>query len=197
MPDQISLDKSGRTCTTCDKFKPSIEFSPDKRASDGLQSRCRECKRASEALARSTGDSIRRRNKAWRDANRDKIKAATAIWNAANKDKIKAMNRRSYLKNPLLWKVHKNKYRAQALGGGGDHTVSDIHAVWEKQGGLCAHSWCRVDLRVVGRHLDHRMPLVLGGTNNRDNLQYLCPPCNLKKCRMHPDEYAARHGVSV
>lgn len=30
-------------------------------------------------------------------------------------------------------------------------------------------------------HVDHAVPLVVGGTNDLDNLQLLCPPCNLKK----------------
>ena len=31
------------------------------------------------------------------------------------------------------------------------------------------------------RHIDHMVPLAIGGTNDPINLQYLCPDCNLKK----------------
>lgn len=38
-------------------------------------------------------------------------------------------------------------------------------------------------------HVDHIMPLVLGGSNWPDNLQLLCPRCNMKKGSKHPDEW--------
>ena len=38
-------------------------------------------------------------------------------------------------------------------------------------------------------HVDHRMPLSLGGSNYPDNLQLLCPTCNLSKSATHPDIY--------
>lgn len=31
------------------------------------------------------------------------------------------------------------------------------------------------------KHLDHMIPLALGGTNDPTNLQFLCPPCNNRK----------------
>lgn len=40
---------------------------------------------------------------------------------------------------------------------------------------------CSVDLRETGYHIDHILPFSLGGQSKEENLQPLCPACNLKK----------------
>jgi 5-methylcytosine-specific restriction endonuclease McrA len=37
-------------------------------------------------------------------------------------------------------------------------------------------------------------PLTLGGSNTDDNVQLLCPTCNIRKGSTHPSEYEARIG---
>lgn len=43
-------------------------------------------------------------------------------------------------------------------------------------------------------HIDHIMPLALGGQNRRSNLQLTCAPCNLSKGAVHPVEFAQSLG---
>lgn len=82
--------------------------------------------------------------------------------------------------------------RALKLRSGG-RLSPNIHAtLFEKQRGQCVY--CEVDLTTVTPHLDHRMPLTLGGTNTDDNVQLLCPTCNTSKGNQHPDVYEARIG---
>jgi hypothetical protein len=38
-------------------------------------------------------------------------------------------------------------------------------------------------------HIDHKMPLSRGGTNDMENLQLLCPTCNMSKGAKTHDEY--------
>jgi len=38
-------------------------------------------------------------------------------------------------------------------------------------------------------HIDHKMPVIRGGTNDRMNLQLLCGPCNSKKHTKTHEEY--------
>lgn len=49
--------------------------------------------------------------------------------------------------------------------------------LYAKQNGLC--NGCGCELKEF--HLDHVFPLSRGGTNTDNNVQLLCPPCNLSK----------------
>jgi len=46
--------------------------------------------------------------------------------------------------------------------------------------------WCGVDLTHMGRHLDHIMPLSLGGPAHPSNEAWVCRGCNLRKYNKHP-----------
>jgi len=63
------------------------------------------------------------------------------------------------------------------------------------QKGICACG-CQQPL---GRdyHLDHRMPLALGGTNTDDNVQLLTKLCNLQKGKKHPIDFMQSRGFLI
>lgn len=44
-------------------------------------------------------------------------------------------------------------------------------------------------------HVDHHMPLVLGGSNDRSNLRLLHQKCNLSKGARDPAEHALQNGL--
>lgn len=66
---------------------------------------------------------------------------------------------------------------------------------WDSQGGCCY--WCGEELKVSkdifelgGQyHIDHYMPLALGGDNTPENIVISCIPCNRKKGDDHPEEF--------
>ena len=56
---------------------------------------------------------------------------------------------------------------------------SDVKkAIWERQGHACAACGTKLDKR---SHLDHKQPLHEGGSNEPENLQYLCRECHETK----------------
>lgn len=84
---------------------------------------------------------------------------------------------------------------ARKRGAGGRHTASDVASLFESQRGVCAG--CDVVLVQHGKgkmHVDHIMPVKLGGSNWPENLQLLCPLCNTSKGAQHPDDWARRIG---
>lgn len=63
-----------------------------------------------------------------------------------------------------------------------------------KFGGKCAYCERQIGMRGT---IDHYLPQVLGGTNERGNLRWCCPECNIAKADLHPDEWEQRRPVPV
>lgn len=118
------------------------------------------------------------RSSAWYEANKEARTITITAWQKANPDKLMAT---------------KHNYRTKEKAGG-RHTSDDIAFLMKAQSGKCAHEWCRKDIRNK-RHLDHIIPIALGGLNDRRNLQILCPTCNLKKSAKHPIDFAQQNGL--
>lgn len=92
-------------------------------------------------------------------------------------------------------KVAKHARRAAAQNAEGSHTRSDILNLFDLQRGRCAS--CASCLKVRGAlkyHVDHVIPLSRGGSNDKSNLQLLCPTCNLKKGSKDPSDWAVLCG---
>lgn len=129
----------------------------------------------------------------WRSKNPDKVKEQGRRYRARNPDSAKAKYQRWAVKNQDSIKVIAHRRRARFLQAEGSHTTADLKAILVAQSHKCAY--CRIDLRKAKRHLDHIMPLALGGTNDRRNLQYLCAGCNLSKGAAHPIAFAQERGL--
>jgi 5-methylcytosine-specific restriction endonuclease McrA len=82
--------------------------------------------------------------------------------------------------------------RAKVRQVGGNHTKSDILDLFVLQRGKCAICKCSIK---SGYHVDHIMPLKLGGHNSRSNLQLLCASCNVRKSCKHPIDFARSVGM--
>lgn len=148
------------------------------------------------------------RAKRWAQSNPQRKRAHSQRWREANPDKWRESNRRSkqahqkiytdrqradYAVNPEKYRTVERKRRAQMRGSGGTHTAADLGEILKAQGGRCAY--CRADLCKSKRHVDHILPLALGGSNWRENLQYLCQPCNQSKSARDPATYARSIGL--
>lgn len=120
------------------------------------------------------------KNKAWLAANPGAASARYKIWSSVNRDRINSIERNR---------------RARKKGAGGAHTASDIEKIYIMQKGRCAN--CKLKINQGKRssyHVDHVMPISLGGGNDRGNLQILCPGCNLEKRAKHPGVWAKENG---
>ena len=82
----------------------------------------------------------------------------------------------------------KVRRRDRVRASGGNPRIRWIRELLERQDGACAA--CRKLFGEEGFHRDHVMPLALGGSTARSNIQLLCPGCNLAKGAQHPDDFA-------
>lgn len=93
--------------------------------------------------------------------------------------------------NPEIVNAHSRTRRARRRGADGVHTGEDILRIHAAQKYKCAE--CGVSTKKA-KHVDHIMPLALGGSNWPENLQILCPLCNDIKGAKHPLEFAKQNG---
>lgn len=171
------------------------------------EGRCKPCKRA--YLMR------------WRKENPDKLRIINDRWEAKNTQRVKDAERKRYLrlrsekiayaaayyeKNKEALKPKKaewqrknlekclisdQKRRAIKANSKGVVSVGLRDKLFKLQRGKCA---CCGEPLGKNYHMDHIMPLALGGTNTDDNIQLLRQICNNQKHAKHPVDFMQQRG---
>lgn len=131
----------------------------------------------------------RARERAYYAKNREKELAACKRYYQANKEKHSAGVAAYDEAHPEQRRLRNQSWRHKVRSG---KVSSDIvQTLLAQQGGKCVY--CQADLQ-QGYHIDHRIPLALDGKHEDDNIQLLCPPCNMKKGKKHPDQFEKEIG---
>lgn len=131
----------------------------------------------------------------YRAQDPEKCLQRSLAWTAANREKSNQIKKRWAERNPESAIVQQSRRRAAKASSTGKHTIKDVREILEKQRCMCAS--CFNKLKKTGKnryHVDHIMPLAKGGSNGRENIQILCPPCNLKKSAKDPYLFAQSMG---
>jgi 5-methylcytosine-specific restriction endonuclease McrA len=190
-----------KTCWKCRSEKALDAFGVDVRRHDGKNPKCKACVAADSAEYRERNKEKRKATlAAYRERNPDKIREAYAKWKAS--DRAPEVRAAWVKKNPEKVRSTKAKWRswnrpqiaaikASRTSADGAHTGEDIKRLMRLQRSRCAH--CRENI-ACRYHADHIVPLKLGGTNDANNIQLLCPTCNLKKGAKHPIAFAQQSG---
>lgn len=166
-----------KLCRQCNTEKTKSEFPRAFGRKDGLAGRCLACNRLESADYYETNKTrLAIVAKAWQKKNPDKISINGKKWRAKNKERVAA---------------YKTNRRARKRSASGTHTSTDIKALMLLQRGRCAA--CKTDIRAK-YHVDHVTSLVHGGSNDKSNLQLLCPRCNLSKQDQHPIDFMRQKG---
>lgn len=187
-----------KTCTGCNKTKPVSSFHRDKSKSDGLTPRCKDCKKEYRCkyYARTSKQSreysrryfqknqtaIKVYMAQYRKENAEHIIQRVKQYQRENHEHVSEMQKRWHENNPERSRENSrrrnHRRRAREREAPGNFSADDITAMLIEQGGSCVY--CGVGI-VDNFHIDHITPLSRGGSNYPDNLQLLCPPCNLSK----------------
>jgi 5-methylcytosine-specific restriction endonuclease McrA len=177
--------------------------------SDG---KCARCRSEHDAPRReATRQEANDRTAAWRRTNPERARALVAAWTVVNRERKRRVDReygaaRSeertrrvkawYKANPEAKRAHGERRRALLKSAAGSHTRHDIKDIRRLQRGRCANVGCRHAL-ARDYHIDHILPLKLGGGNGRRNLQLLCAKCNRAKAAKHPLDFAREQGALI
>lgn len=182
-----------KVCKKCKRELPYSEFYPRKGNRDGLYTHCKRChcNRVLQNYAKTRDYALERMRQyyaktcdvqyEYRVENREHIAEKQRQYRQSDRGKeiirVKGLNR-----------------RARKRGNGGTHTAADIELVRKGQTnrkGKLICWWC--DEPIEGAyHIDHRIPLSRGGTNDAGNLCLAHPTCNVKKHNKLPSEYNGR-----
>ena len=179
-------------------------------------------KAAQAAYEEKNRDKINASKAKWRRSNPKKCAEQAAKWRAANHEKAKAAGRRCYAANrekinaraaewrkenaacwvkqrKALWRaenpesnrLYMQKRRVRKLSSGGALSKGIVGRLLKLQRGLCP--CCK---RPLGNeyHMDHIMPLALGGEHVDSNIQLLRASCNLRKQAKHPVDFMQQRG---
>lgn len=144
-----------------------------------------------KAYYEANKDSIKENKKTYYEANKEKIKCYTKAYREANKNRIQEYNKAYMESNKDKMNIHWRNRRARKRNAEGSHTSADIQQLLTLQRKKCAV--CHTSI-TKGYHVDHVIPLVMNGSNGKDNLQLLCPPCNLSKNAKHPVDFMQERG---
>lgn len=149
--------------------------------------------------------------------NCDECRSYVVEWKKANAQRVLASAKKQREKNRLIgrsydkrkvWTIEellerqevmrfrrderKRLKRAKRRAGGGRLSWGIVRRLMKAQGGLCVYCRCEIS---TAYHLDHILPLALGGKNEDQNVQLLCGPCNISKGAKHPVDFANGLGL--
>lgn len=154
---------------------------------------CLECFNARNRLVyEKNPDKGRQKCKRWRNKNADYNRLRSKVWREKNPEKQADCDRAWQKNNPEKARIKGRRRRANKRNALGTHTADDIKKILTLQGWKCPY--CGADLKKIGRHIDHIVPLSRGGGNGPDNLQALCPTCNVTKGAKDPIDFAKSRG---
>jgi 5-methylcytosine-specific restriction endonuclease McrA len=121
------------------------------------------------------------RQKYWRniETSREKTKERNRKRRKENGERMRAVENAYFKKNPEKRHLKNAKCRAQRYAARGRASAPQIRLRMQMFGNKC--SYCAVGQQ---EHIDHLIPIKLGGTNWPANLRPSCASCNHKKKAM-------------
>jgi len=134
------------------------------------------------------------RARAWRIANPKKVKIANMLWAAANPERKKVAYAVWYAANPEKSRIYWQNRHARKRDNGGTLSKGLSERLYKRQKGKCV--CCHKPLG-DNFHLDHIMPIKLGGKNEDWNIQLLRAECNRSKYAKHPLVYMRQKGFLI
>lgn len=138
------------------------------------------------AHTREILDKKREYKRQWYLKNRERLQEKRH----ANRERECEYEREYYRNHPWLRAKKNGARRAKLLEVGGSFTIEEINQLFELQHGICPYCnkllyGCLND----APHIEHKVPVSRGGSNDISNLCIAHASCNLKKGAKTDEEY--------
>jgi 5-methylcytosine-specific restriction endonuclease McrA len=166
-----------KICGRCQKEKRLFFFSNCAARSDGLDNRCKQCKKEVREQPKIR-EYNKKKSREWRLANPERYRENIDRWNEENEEYRKTMQR-SWVRNnrfrvrqtKAAYKIRRKKWES---GGKVDYDV-----ILMRDGFVC--HICGNDVEPEDVSFDHVIPLSKGGRHSMDNVHVSHLRCNVKK----------------
>lgn len=190
-----------KACTKCGQQKQLFDFYADGKG--GHQAACKKCKaeyksknkektKAYDAAYRKkNAESRKRYNSDWRKNNPERVRSYSATYYEKNAEKARAKASKRRKDNPGAEKLRSQERRAKKNHSCGSLSPGIVEKLFALQKGLCP---CCGESLGKDFHLDHILPLALGGEHSDQNVQLLRAKCNLQKHAKHPVDFMQSRG---
>lgn len=136
-------------------------------------------------------DVFRGYRKLFYERHREKVRRQTAAYQKDNRQKVNAYRRKQYAEDRTPFASGKGRRRDRVKASKSHFTRRDVERLMYMQRCKCAV--CAADI-AKRYHIDHIVPFARGGTNEADNIQLLCPTCNLQKSAKDPIDFMQSKG---
>lgn len=205
MPNEggnVSNDTPSKTCTKCGEPYPATAEFFQKRvdAKDGFRSDCKFCvqKRSAE-YQKSNKERLSQQHKEWREANREHWQKNEKEWRKNNAQRIYDKNLAARLADPEGSRKSRResarRRRAKKRQNGIEfYTEAQVLETYGSDCYICCEP---VDLKAprsikmkdwqYGLHIEHVVPIALGGSDTLKNVRPSHAICNLRKGASMPD----------
>ena len=134
---------------------------------------------------------IKEKKRRYNKANEAKLRVSQAAYRLANAEKIKIAAAKWRMNNPDGHRVGAHNRRVRIAANGGKLSIGLAKKLFVLQKGKCP---CCARPLGSDYHMDHKMPLALGGSNTDGNMQLLRKTCNLNKSAKHPVDFMQSRG---
>ncbi|WP_426196194.1 HNH endonuclease signature motif containing protein [Massilia sp. DWR3-1-1] len=128
-------------------------------------------------------------------SRREIARLSAKKWRAENPERSSELAAKYRKNNPEKIRVNNRNRKALQRGATGRISPGRAQVLMRLQKSMCA--CCRCDLKKSGFHMDHIDPLAKGGSNSDDNIQLLCPTCNMEKHDKLPHDFMRSRGFLI
>lgn len=140
---------------------------------------------------KNNSEKVKEKSRIWQSNNLDKRREWSVLYRAKNPEKTRAWALKWEKANPDALRINRKNRKSRERSAGGKLSTGLISKLFQLQKGICP---CCSILLGVDYHLDHIIPIALGGRNDDSNMQLLRRRCNQQKSAKHPVDYMQSKG---